>query len=234
MSNPTPKTITKSKLQQLRGGRSDLLLLDVLPKAQFAKDHIEGAKNAPFDAADFLPTVARLAASKSKPIVVYCTSEACNTSTKAAKALTDAGYTDVLVYAGGISEWRSDANAAGDTDDEGDIDDEDDADDEDDTDEDDIDHEGSAAYEGDADDVDDADDADDDEYAPEGPDGDEGQRGAADKSAVPGSTPGRHERSNAGQSNAQSPDRSRRVNTGGSVGASGAKPGRQQREAGNP
>lgn len=107
MSNPNGKTITTSELRRLRSDNSAFLLLDVLPKAQFDKDHIAGAKNAPFEAIDFLTTVAKVAGNKGKKIVVYCTGVTCNASTNAAKALTVAGYTDVHAYEGGIAEWRS-------------------------------------------------------------------------------------------------------------------------------
>ena len=65
MSNTT-KTITTSELRRLRSAKTDMLLVDVLAKEQFAKDHIEGAKNVPFDGADFLPSMARAASNKSK------------------------------------------------------------------------------------------------------------------------------------------------------------------------
>jgi rhodanese-related sulfurtransferase len=107
MSNSNTKTISLSELRRLRSANTDLLLLDVLSKQQFGKDHIEGAKNAPFEGSDFLPTVARAAGSKSKKIVVYCSGESCKSSHNAAQALTAAGYTDVLAYEGGIAEWRS-------------------------------------------------------------------------------------------------------------------------------
>ncbi len=107
MSTINTKTITTSELRRLRSGNTDMLLLDVLTKEQFGKDHIEGAKNVPFGNAEFLPAVARAAGSKSKKIVVYCTGETCKSSSNAAKALTDAGYTDVHAYEGGITEWRS-------------------------------------------------------------------------------------------------------------------------------
>jgi rhodanese-related sulfurtransferase len=111
MSNTT-KTITTSELRRLRSAKTDMLLVDVLSKEQFAKDHIEGAKNVPFDGADFLPAMARAASSKSKKIVVYCAGSSCTTSSNAAKALTGAGYTDVHTFEGGLAEWRSSEKGA--------------------------------------------------------------------------------------------------------------------------
>jgi rhodanese-related sulfurtransferase len=106
MSNTT-KTITTSELRRLRSAKTDMLLVDVLSKEQFAKDHIEGAKNVPFDGTDFLPAIARAAGNKQKKIVVYCTGSTCTTAEEAAKALTTAGYSDIHMFAGGLAEWRS-------------------------------------------------------------------------------------------------------------------------------
>lgn len=111
MSNTT-KTITCSDLRRLRSAKTDMLLVDVLSKEQFAKDHIEGAKNVPFDGADFLPAIARAAGTKQKKIVVYCAGTSCSTSGDAAKALTGAGYTDVHTFEGGLAEWRSSEKGA--------------------------------------------------------------------------------------------------------------------------
>lgn len=99
-------TINTSQLRTLLQGKTDVLVLDVLPKVAFDKDHIEGARNVPMDSPNFLKDVERLASSKDKKIVVYCTSEACGTSGDAVRKLTAAGYKDVVKYEGGIEAWR--------------------------------------------------------------------------------------------------------------------------------
>jgi bacterioferritin len=50
--------------------------------------------------------VRHAAGSKSRKIVVYCTDEACDASTRAAKMLTADGYGDVAAYEGGLTEWQ--------------------------------------------------------------------------------------------------------------------------------
>lgn len=112
MSNSTVKTITTSELRGLRRAHTDMILVDVLSKEQFGKDHIEGAKNIPFGAADFLPGIARAASTKDKKIVVYCSGSSCKTSDNAAKALVAAGYTDVHAFEGGLADWRSSEKSA--------------------------------------------------------------------------------------------------------------------------
>lgn len=102
-------TIHTNELRRLRSMKSELLLVDVLPKDAFDKDHIEGAINAPLDGADFLATVEKAAGRKDKKIVVYCSGVGCDASGKAATKLKAAGYSDVTTYEGGVSGWRKDA-----------------------------------------------------------------------------------------------------------------------------
>ncbi len=101
------KTIHTEQLRSLLQSESSCLVLDVLPKVAFDKDHIEGAHNVPMDSPNFLRDVERLAGTKSKKIVVYCGSDACGTSGDAAKKLTAAGHSDVVRYEGGIAAWRA-------------------------------------------------------------------------------------------------------------------------------
>lgn len=100
------KNISTVELRTLIQGQSDFLLLDVLKKEQFAKDHIEGARNVPAEGADFLPAVAKAAGAKSKKIVVYCADASCSASRTSAEKLAVAGYTDVATYKGGLAAWR--------------------------------------------------------------------------------------------------------------------------------
>ena len=100
------KNITTVELRTLIQGQSDFLLLDVLKKEQFAKDHIDGARNVPAEGADFLPAVARAAGVKSKKVVVYCADASCSAARTSAEKLVVAGYTDVLTYKGGLAAWR--------------------------------------------------------------------------------------------------------------------------------
>jgi len=100
------KTIDTAGLRQLIQSKSDFLLLDVLSKEAFAKDHIEGAKNIPSDSSDFATAVERAASSKTKKVVVYCSGTACNASDKAAERLVSSGHTNVFTYKGGLEAWR--------------------------------------------------------------------------------------------------------------------------------
>ena len=80
-------TIHTNELRRLRTAHSDLLLIDVMPKATFDKDHIHGARNIPVDSADFVAAVGRVAGRKDRKIVVYCAGERCDASKRAAAKL---------------------------------------------------------------------------------------------------------------------------------------------------
>lgn len=101
------KTIQTTELRRLRSTKSEMLLVDVLPKDKFDKDHIDGAINAPLESPTFLETVEKAAGRKDKKIIVYCSGVGCNASAKAASKLTAAGYGDVTTYEGGLSAWRN-------------------------------------------------------------------------------------------------------------------------------
>lgn len=104
-------TISTNDLRSLLRTKANVLLLDVLPRDKFAKDHIEGAHNIPMDTPDFVKAVERAAAgSKSKKVVVYCAGVECGSSERAAGQLTGAGFTDVLAYEGGLKAWRQESD----------------------------------------------------------------------------------------------------------------------------
>lgn len=102
-------TINTTELRRLRSMKTEMLLVDVLPKDKFDKDHIEGAQNVPLESPDFLSKVEQAAGRKDKKIVVYCADASCDASTRAATKLAAAGYGDVTAYKGGIAAWRQDA-----------------------------------------------------------------------------------------------------------------------------
>ena len=106
------KIITTEKLQGLRKGSTGFLLIDVLAKEAFAKDHIPGARNVPLDTADFAKVVADTAAGcRGMHVVVYCASAACDASSKAAQLLCDGGFTNVREYEGGLAAWNESTRA---------------------------------------------------------------------------------------------------------------------------
>jgi len=101
------KTITTDALKRLRKGAEGFVLIDVLSKAQFDKDHIPGATNVPIDTKDFVAGVAdKASGSKNRKVVLYCSGPECDASTKGAQLLAANGFTSVIEYEGGMSSWR--------------------------------------------------------------------------------------------------------------------------------
>ena len=97
-------TITREELSSLIAAGKAPLLFEALSAQYFDDWHLPGARNMPHDAvAELAP---RLAPDKAAPIVVYCANAACQNSHIAAERLTQLGYADVRVYAGGKKDWQ--------------------------------------------------------------------------------------------------------------------------------
>ena len=103
------KTIDASELKSLLDGNDDVLLVNTLKADSFEKTGIPGAVNIPLDDEDFVARVEEQAGGKDKPVVVYCASEQCNSSEKAAEKLENAGFTAVTDFAGGFKAWQEDS-----------------------------------------------------------------------------------------------------------------------------
>ncbi len=95
-------TISRTQLQA-RIDRGDVILVEALPPAHHAREHLPGARNLPHDRVDEL--AARVIPDRSGSVVVYCANLACRNSTIAAHRLQALGYTDVLEYAEGKEDW---------------------------------------------------------------------------------------------------------------------------------
>ncbi|HEX5009828.1 MAG TPA: rhodanese-like domain-containing protein [Planctomycetota bacterium] len=100
------QTMSLDELRQWRRQKKDFLLLDVLDDSQFQQGHVPGSRSAPVALPDFEQQVARQAGRKDRPVVVYCASMTCDASTRAARRLEDAGFTDVHDFKGGMKTWQ--------------------------------------------------------------------------------------------------------------------------------
>ena len=105
------KTITTEDLKALQEQNGDLTLVNTLGAEAFEKTKIPGAINFPLESDDFAARVEQAAGSKNKPVVVYCASQQCNSSEKAARKLESAGFTAVSRYTGGAAAWQQEAAA---------------------------------------------------------------------------------------------------------------------------
>ena len=94
------------RLKEMLQREREMELINVLPKDQFEKEHIPGSINIPVGANDFADRVQDAVGTKKKTVVVYCASEECDASPKAARMLDDAGFRRVYDYEAGMSAWR--------------------------------------------------------------------------------------------------------------------------------
>jgi rhodanese-related sulfurtransferase len=97
------KTITREQLEQKRENDEDFTLVNVLTTEQFEQEHIPDSVNIPMDQAE---NVFPDRFDSSDDIVVYCASETCQASPKAAKKLEAMGFTNVKDYEGGLADWK--------------------------------------------------------------------------------------------------------------------------------
>ncbi len=106
------KTITTDALKKLRKGAEGFVLIDVLPKEQFDRDHIPGARNVPLDSEDFVALVGqKVSGGRNRKVVLYCGGPDCDASSRAARLLVTGGFTNVFAYAGGMASWRESERA---------------------------------------------------------------------------------------------------------------------------
>lgn len=97
------RSITKEELKTLLDFGADIVVLDVLDKESYEKEHILGSINIP------VSSIERDAPAVFKPddlIIVYGRDARCTMSAVAADKLTTIGLKNVLRYNGGIEEWR--------------------------------------------------------------------------------------------------------------------------------
>jgi rhodanese-related sulfurtransferase len=99
------QTINREELQQKIKKGEAFSLVDVLSEEDFEKGHIPSAMNVPLD--DQFEQHARTALpDQDELIVVYCASNSCQASPKAAQRLEQLGYTQVIDYSDGKADWK--------------------------------------------------------------------------------------------------------------------------------
>jgi rhodanese-related sulfurtransferase len=94
--------ITRAELE-LAIKEGSVTVVDALGGDYWARQHLPGAVPlAPSEVAD---RAAGLLPDKERPVVTYCSNEACPNSGQVADALSRLGYTDVRKYKEGIQDW---------------------------------------------------------------------------------------------------------------------------------
>ena len=82
--------------------REDALVIDVRDPGEYGAGHILGARNLPVSRIDEKTDLGKR---KDRPLIVYCDSGA--RSSKAAAALRQQGYTQVVNLSGGLGAWQA-------------------------------------------------------------------------------------------------------------------------------
>ncbi|MBI5643360.1 MAG: rhodanese-like domain-containing protein [Deltaproteobacteria bacterium] len=97
------RDVDREELKGMMDSGESFVLIDVLDKNDFDREHICGSINLP------MTGIAREAPNligKDETVVVYCTGPACTASSIAAEKLESLGYKDIWKFAGGIEEWK--------------------------------------------------------------------------------------------------------------------------------
>ena len=97
------KQITRQQLAARYAANPKLIVLEALPEKYYVEGHLPGALHMPHDQVGKLAR--QLSPDLSAEIVVYCAGKTCNNSHIATNRLTQLGYTNVSVYAGGKQDW---------------------------------------------------------------------------------------------------------------------------------
>ena len=95
--------INAEELKKKINDKEDFILIEVLLPELFNLWHIPGAINIP---ADDFRDIAPGKLGKDQEIVVYCRSLTCGASDRAADALEDMGYKNIIIFRGGKKEWE--------------------------------------------------------------------------------------------------------------------------------
>ena len=85
----------------------EIVVIDVLPRASFEKQRLPDAVHVSFYEEGFVEGVLEQVEDRESRIAVYCLTKSCNASTRAARALTEAGFTNVLDFEGGLRAWEA-------------------------------------------------------------------------------------------------------------------------------
>lgn len=96
--------INTEDFKKLRDAGTKITVIDARDPEEYHEGHITGAVNIPEE--HFSEHLDRLPPDKSAKIVFYCDGITCDISTYAAQRALALGYANILVYAGGITEWK--------------------------------------------------------------------------------------------------------------------------------
>lgn len=107
------QALSRAELKKMNEKQhEDIVLINVLSRDAFNKEHIRTSINIPHERADFEEMVESVVGNKDRKVVVYCANFECSASPKAAEKLEKAGFTQVYDYEGGTKDWFEQKQAA--------------------------------------------------------------------------------------------------------------------------
>ena len=98
--------ITAEELYDKIGQKTDLIIIDTLPRELFEKRHLPGAQNACVFQVVFPSEVEAIVPDRDREVVLYGSSKSSHDSVTAAEKLVRLGYSKVFVLTGGLAAWR--------------------------------------------------------------------------------------------------------------------------------
>lgn len=103
---PSSTQVTPQEALSFRD-KSDVVFLDARSPEAFAREHVPGAVNLPYD--PFAPNLTERIASlpKTRMYIVYCDGAGCPLSSDLAQLMRLEGLDRVFVLAGGIEAWKA-------------------------------------------------------------------------------------------------------------------------------
>jgi rhodanese-related sulfurtransferase len=102
--NKAPRIELAQLLNHLNA--KDAILLDARYSSAFELGAIPGAFNVPVDSEESMRSQVLGAIDKRYPIIVYCQSTGCPFADDLVESLTDDGFENLRVFAGGYQEWQ--------------------------------------------------------------------------------------------------------------------------------
>jgi len=100
------QVLTAQELKRKIDAEQALVVINVLAPEDHREAHIPGSENVPLDRERFADEVLAKTGSKDAEVVVYCASESCTASRRAARKLDEAGFQRVYGFTGGIQAWQ--------------------------------------------------------------------------------------------------------------------------------
>lgn len=117
------REISLEEFKKLQKSSEAFIAINTLPPYFYRKEHIINSINIP---TEDIESIAPKIIKPEAKIVIYCKDYNCHVSTEAAEKLVKLGYKSILIYQGGMKEWKEMGNlvsglcAAGQTDSAGD------------------------------------------------------------------------------------------------------------------